>query len=127
MPLVRIDLLKRPDPAFVRTVGAVVYESMRSAINVPEHDNFQVLCEHEAQPIVFDPSYLGIERTPGVVFIQITLNEGRTTEQKKLLYKTIAGGLEARLGVRPEDVLVNLVEVKKENWSFGNGVAQYAG
>jgi phenylpyruvate tautomerase PptA (4-oxalocrotonate tautomerase family) len=127
MPLVRVDLLKRPDPTFARTVGTVVYESMRSAINVPEHDNFQVLCEHDAQPIVFDASYLGIERTPDVVFIQITLNEGRTTEQKKLLYKTIADGLKERLGIRPEDVLINLVETKKENWSFGNGVAQYAG
>jgi phenylpyruvate tautomerase PptA (4-oxalocrotonate tautomerase family) len=127
MPLVRVDLLKRPDPSFARTVGAVVYESMRSAINVPEHDNFQVLCEHDAQPIVFDPNYLGIARTPDVLFIQITLNEGRTTEQKKLLYKTIADRLRQRLGVRPEDVLVNLVEVKKENWSFGNGIAQYAG
>lgn len=127
MPLVRIDLIKRPDPAFARTAGAVVYESMRSTINVPEHDNFQVLCEHEPRHFVFDTSYLGIERTEGILFIQITLNEGRTTEQKKLLYKAIAEGLKHRLGVRPEDVLVNLVEVKKENWSFGNGIAQYAG
>jgi phenylpyruvate tautomerase PptA (4-oxalocrotonate tautomerase family) len=127
MPLVRVDLIKRPDPAFVHTVGTVVYESMRSAIGVPEHDNFQVLCEHDAKQVVFDASYLGIERTPSVVFIQITLNEGRTMVQKKLLYKTIADTLKQRLGVRPEDVLINLVEVKKENWSFGNGVAQYAG
>jgi phenylpyruvate tautomerase PptA (4-oxalocrotonate tautomerase family) len=127
MPLVRIDLIKRPDPAFAHTAGVVVYESMRSTINVPEHDNFQVLCEHEARHFVFDTSYLGIERTEGVLFIQITLNEGRTTEQKKLLYKTIAEGLKQRLGVRPEDVFINLVEVKKENWSFGNGIAQYAG
>jgi phenylpyruvate tautomerase PptA (4-oxalocrotonate tautomerase family) len=60
------------------------------------------------------------------VIIQITWNEGRTVEQKKALYKTIAQGLTATPGIRPEDVLINLVEVKKENWSFGNGVAQYA-
>jgi 4-oxalocrotonate tautomerase len=29
-------------------------------------------------------------------------------------------------GVRREDVWVNLVEVPRENWSFGNGIASYA-
>jgi len=125
MPLVRIDLMKKSDPAFAQRVGKVIYESMKSAINVPEHDNFQVLNEHDERHFIFDPGFLGIERTPGLVIIQISLNEGRTLEQKKLLYKTIADGLE-RLGVRPGDVFINLVEVKKENWSFGNGIAQYA-
>jgi phenylpyruvate tautomerase PptA (4-oxalocrotonate tautomerase family) len=125
MPLVRIDLMKKPDASFGQRVGQVVYESMKSSIGVPDHDNFQVITEHDAQHLIFDTSYLGIERTPGIVMIQIALNEGRTVEQKKLLYKTIAEGLE-RLGVRAQDVLVNLVEVKKENWSFGRGIAQYA-
>jgi phenylpyruvate tautomerase PptA (4-oxalocrotonate tautomerase family) len=125
MPLVRIDLMKKPDASFGQRVGQVVYESMKSSIGVPDHDNFQVISEHDAQHLIFDTSYLGIERTSGIVMIQIALNEGRTVEQKKLLYKTIAEGLE-RLGVRAQDVLVNLVEVKKENWSFGRGIAQYA-
>jgi phenylpyruvate tautomerase PptA (4-oxalocrotonate tautomerase family) len=125
MPLVRIDLMKKPDASFGQRVGQVVYESMKSSIGVPDHDNFQVITEHDAQHLIFDTSYLGIERTQGIVVIQIALNEGRTLEQKKLLYKTIAEGLE-RLDVRAEDVLVNLIEVKKENWSFGRGIAQYA-
>jgi phenylpyruvate tautomerase PptA (4-oxalocrotonate tautomerase family) len=58
--------------------------------------------------------------------IQITWNEGRTLEQKKALYKAIADGLGGRLGLRREDVFVSLVEVRRENWSFGNGIAQYA-
>ena len=125
MPLVRIDLMKKPDASFGQRVGQVVYESMKSSIGVPDHDNFQVITEHDAQHLIFDTSYLGIERTRGIVMIQIALNEGRTVEQKKLLYQTIAEGLE-RLGVRAQDVLVNLVEVKKENWSFGGGIAQCA-
>jgi phenylpyruvate tautomerase PptA (4-oxalocrotonate tautomerase family) len=125
MPLVRIDLMKKPDASFGQRVGQVVYESMKSSIGVPDHDNFQAITEHDAQHLIFDSSYLGIERTAGIVMIQIALNEGRTLEQKKLLYKTIAQGLE-RLGVRADDVLVNLIEVKKENWSFGRGIAQYA-
>jgi phenylpyruvate tautomerase PptA (4-oxalocrotonate tautomerase family) len=125
MPLVRIDLMKKSDSAFAQRVGKVIYESMRSAIGVPEHDNFQVITEHDAQRLIFDPIYLGIERTSGFVMIQISMSEGRTIEQKKLLYKTIAEGL-APLGVRGEDIFINLVEVKKENWSFGHGIAQYA-
>lgn len=126
MPLVRIDIKRNPDPSYAKKLGKVVYDSMKAAINVPEQDNFQVLAEHDDDHFVYDPTYLGINRSDGLVFIQITLNEGRSTDQKKLLYKTIAEGLDREAGVRPEDVFINLVEVKKENWSFGSGVAQYA-
>ncbi|CAM5398345.1 tautomerase family protein [Rhodanobacter lindaniclasticus] len=126
MPLVRIDIKKHSDPQFARNVGRIVYESMRSATGIPDGDNFQILAEHDADHFVYDEAYAGITRTDGLVIIQITFNEGRTTEQKKRLYKAIAEGLHAKLNVRMEDVFVNLVEVKEENWSFGNGVAQYA-
>jgi phenylpyruvate tautomerase PptA (4-oxalocrotonate tautomerase family) len=126
MPLVRIDMLKRTDPNFAGRVGELVYEAMRSAINVPEHDHFQVLREHDTGHFIFDRTYLSIARTEALIMIQITLNEGRTIEQKKALYRAIADSLNTRLGVPRGDVLVNLVEVRKENWSFGDGVAQYA-
>jgi phenylpyruvate tautomerase PptA (4-oxalocrotonate tautomerase family) len=126
MPLVRIDMLKKTDPTFAQRVGKIVYESMRTAINVPEHDNFQILTEHDELHFIHDPNYLGIEYTLDLVIIQITLNEGRTQDQKKLLFKSIAEGLHEQLGLRMADVFVNLVEVRKENWSFGNGMAQYA-
>lgn len=126
MPIVRIDIRRQPDPTYAARIGNVVYESMKSAINVPDHDNFQVLTEHDEHHLVYDPTYLGIARTDGIVIIQITLNEGRTVEQKQKLYRTVADRLHDELGVRPEDVFIGLVEVKKENWSFGNGIAQYA-
>ncbi|KAB0495213.1 tautomerase family protein [Pseudomonas vancouverensis] len=126
MPLVRVDIKKHQDPTHAKRVGQLIYAAMHSAIGVPEHDNFQILAEHDEQHFIFDTEYLGIQRTDNLVIIQITLNEGRTLEQKKLLYKTIAESLHGELGVRMEDVFINLVEVKKENWSFGNGIAQYA-
>ncbi|MBK5354416.1 tautomerase family protein [Pseudomonas sp. TH41] len=126
MPLVRVDIKKHQDPTHAKRVGQLIYAAMRSAIGVPEHDNFQILAEHDEQHFIFDAEYLGINRTDNLVVIQITMNEGRTLEQKKLLYKTIAESLNSELAVRLEDVFINLVEVKKENWSFGNGVAQYA-
>lgn len=126
MPLVRIDIKRNADASYAKRLGKVVYDSMKAAINVPDKDNFQILTEHDDDHFVYDPTYLGIKRSDGLVFIQITLNEGRSTDQKKLLYKTISEGLNREAGVEPGDVFINLVEVKKENWSFGNGIAQYA-
>lgn len=126
MPLVRVSIKQQDDPTYAKRIGQLIYAAMHSAINVPENDNFQILTEHNEQHFIYDPQYLGIDRTDNLVIIQITLSEGRTVDQKKLLYKTIAESLNAQLSLRLEDVFINLVEVKKENWSFGNGIAQYA-
>lgn len=126
MPLVRIDLRKGKTADYRRTIGDVVYDAMREALNVPENDRFQVIAEHDAENLICDPTYLGIARSAECMLIQVTLNGGRTVPMKQAFFKAIADGLERRLGVRREDVVINLVEVPKENWSFGNGVAQYA-
>ena len=125
MPLVRISLMKGKPAGFGEKLGRIVYETMVETINVPQGDRFQVVTEHDASGLLYDPSYLGIQRSDGIVIIQMTITEGRTLEKKKALYKRLAERLNADLGVRIEDVFVNLVEVKKENWSFGNGIAQY--
>jgi 4-oxalocrotonate tautomerase len=125
MPFARIDLAAGKSPAYRRTIGDVVYDAMIATINVPEHDRFQVITEHQLENLIFDRSYLGIERSDDCVFIQVTLNEGRTVEKKQAFYQAVADGLHERLQLRREDVFINLVEAKKENWSFGNGVAQY--
>jgi len=126
MPLVRISLMKGKSNDFGQKVGEIVYQTMVDTIKVPVKDHFQIITEHDSHSLIYDPTYLDIQRTPGIIVIQITLNEGRTVELKKLLYQTIAERLHAGLDVRREDVFISLVEVKKENWSFGNGIAQYA-
>src|SRR5580698_8639014 len=126
MPLVRIDLRQGKPPEYCRKIGDMVYRAMRETINMPEHDRFQVITDHPAEGLVYDPSYLGINRTDDIVFIQITLNSGRTLDQKKALYSRITEFLAKDPGMRPEDVFINLVECPKENWSFGNGIASYA-
>lgn len=125
MPLVRIDFKKGKPGHYRRTIGDVVYEAMRATLNVPENDRFQVIAEHDVENLICDPSYLGIERSADCVLIQVTLSAGRTVEMRQAFYKAIANGLNERLGLRREDVFINLVEVAKENWSFGSGVAQY--
>lgn len=127
MPLVRISLRKGKSADFGKKIGAVIYRTMVDTIDVPPHDNFQLISEHDSDSLIYDPEYLNIPRSDNVIFIQITLNEGRTVEMKKIFYKTLAERLHQELNLRLEDIFINLVEVKKENWSFGNGMAQYAG
>jgi len=126
MPFVRIDLIEGKSADYRKTIGDVIYDAMRSTIDVPENDRFQVIAEHKLENFIYDPTYLGVSRTNDCVFIQITLNTGRTIEKKRAFYKAIADGLHERLSLRREDVFINLVEVGKENWSFGNGLAQYS-
>jgi len=126
MPLVRIDLVEGKPAAYRAAIGEAIYQAMRTTLDVPEDDRFQIFAEHPAGNLTADPNYLGIHRTPDCVIIQITLNEGRTTQMKQAFYHAVADGLHRDPGLRREDVFISLVEVRKENWSFGNGVAQYA-
>ncbi|MGD0687796.1 MAG: tautomerase family protein [Streptosporangiaceae bacterium] len=127
MPLVRVDLVSGKPADYRGEIGAVIYEAMVETLGVPADDRFQVITEHPRENLVADPGYLGIIRTEDCVLIQVTLNAGRTVEVKRAFYRAVADGLHQRLGLRREDVFISLVEVPKENWSFGNGEAQYAG
>jgi 4-oxalocrotonate tautomerase len=126
MPLVRIDLAEGTTSDYRSAIADEVYKAMIGTLRVPADDRFMVISEHKATNFVVDQNYLGIQRTPQCVFIQLTLNVGRDVETKRSFYKAIADGLNQRVGLRREDVFISLVEVTKENWSFGNGEAQYA-
>jgi 4-oxalocrotonate tautomerase len=126
MPLVRVSLREGQSPSYLSAIGESIHQAMLETIQVPKDDRFQIITEHPAGGVVYDPTYLGIGRTDQIVLIQITLNLGRTVDQKRALYEAIADRLARDPGIRKEDVFVNLVEVPKENWSFGNGEASYA-
>lgn len=126
MPLVRIDLLEGKSAQYRRSLGNAVHEAMIATIDVPADDRFQIVTERAPGDFIVDDKYLGIARSADCVIIQITLNDTRTVDQKRALYRTLADNLHRQLGLRREDVFVSLVEVRKENWSFGNGEAQYA-
>jgi phenylpyruvate tautomerase PptA (4-oxalocrotonate tautomerase family) len=125
MPLVRIDLLEGKAPEYRTQIGQIIYQALLDCFNVPKDDRFQIIPEHPQAELQFDRNYLGIHRSDDCIFVQITLNTGRTAEMKQLFYKAVADGLHATVKLRREDVVINLVEVPKENWSFGNGEAQY--
>jgi 4-oxalocrotonate tautomerase len=125
MPFVRIDLIRGKPAQYRKTVGEIVYNAMTEVINVPPHDKFQVITEHAPEEMNFADSYMGNRYTQDIIFIQITLTAGRSVELKQAFYKRIVDDLHKQLNVRPDDVVINLVEVVKENWSFGKGIAQY--
>jgi phenylpyruvate tautomerase PptA (4-oxalocrotonate tautomerase family) len=125
MPLVRISLRQGTSPEYRKALGDGVHRAMVETLAVSADDRFQVISEHPPEGIVYDPQYLGVQRSEHVVFVQISLSTGRKPHQKRLLYKRMAEILASSPGVRPQDLLINLVEVGWENWSFGNGEAQY--
>jgi 4-oxalocrotonate tautomerase len=127
MPLVRINISETASKEVVRTVSNVVYQAMIDVANVPQHDKFQIITRHAAEELVYpEEGYLGVSYTPQIVFIQVVWNAGRTTDTKKAFYKAIADGIHAQAGIRKEDVFINLIDVAREDWSFGNGEMQYA-
>jgi 4-oxalocrotonate tautomerase len=127
MPFARIDLTVGKSAEYRAAIADVVYQAMVEILKAPEGDRFQVVNEHKPENHFVAEQYLGIRHTPDCVFIQLTLVAGRSIDQKKSFYKAVASGLEARIGLSQSDVVIHLVEVAKENWSFGNGEAPYAG
>ena len=125
MPLVRIELKRGKTADYRRALADGVYEAMREAIGIPENDRFILVSEHDADNLSYDRHYLGIDRSDDIVFVQIALRRGRAVEAKQALYRAIAERLGRAPGVRAADIFVTLVENGPEDWSFGDGVAQY--
>lgn len=125
MPLVRIDLRQGKSEAYRKALCDGIYRAMRETFNVPENDRFMIVNEHAAPNFIYAENYLDVTHTDDLVIIQITANDTRTVEQKQAFFARAAALLAENPGLRKEDVFINLVECKKENWSFGNGIAQY--
>lgn len=126
MPLVRITLAAGKPAPYRRAVADGIHDALVETANVPPEDRFQVVEEISAENLVWSQSYLGVDHTPDVIFVQIFLNRGRTVEVKAELYAAIAAKLGESPGVRKGDVIVSLVEVSRENWCFGDGVMSYS-
>jgi 4-oxalocrotonate tautomerase len=125
MPLSRVSLRRGKPAAHRKAILDGIYRAMRATFDVPEEDRFMTITEHDEADFSYSKTYLGIDRSDDLVMIQLTVSNTRTIEQKKALFRQIVANLTADPGLRPEDILINLVEVLPENWSFGHGIAQY--
>jgi 4-oxalocrotonate tautomerase len=125
MPLIHVSLRAGKPEAYRQAIFDSLYRAMRETLGVPEDDQFMTITEHDAANFRYGNAY-GVTRSTDVVYIQITVFNTRTLEQKKALFRRIAELLGESPGIRPEDVFVNLLEAAKENWSVGHGLAQFA-
>ena len=125
MPLVRVDLRRGKSAAHKKAIADGIYRALRETFTVPEEDRFIVITEHDDDGFIYSDNYLDIARSADLVFIQITVTNSRGVDQKKALFARIVAVLAENPGLRREDVFINLLEMLKENWSFGNGIAQY--
>lgn len=126
MPFVRVYLPKGSSSEIKQRVSASVHRALVETFKVPEDDRFQVISEHGQDELICTPAYLGITHSSQVAFVQITCSEGRSVQTKKDLFQRMAELIADTGAFSIADVVINLIEVKKENWSFGAGIAQYA-
>jgi phenylpyruvate tautomerase PptA (4-oxalocrotonate tautomerase family) len=125
MPLLHISLRAGKPEAYRQAIFDGLYRAMRDALSVPDDDQFMTITEHDAANFRYGNGY-GIARSADVVYIQITVFNTRTAEQKKALFQRIAELLDENPGIRPEDVFVVILDAAKDNWSVGHGLAQFA-
>jgi 4-oxalocrotonate tautomerase len=115
MPFVRISLRQGTSPEYRKALADGVHRAMVEAIAIPADDRFQVIREHLPESLIYDPQYVGVQRSDRIVFVQITLSFGRKPQQKRKLYKRMAEILAESPGLPPRDLLINLVETSWEN------------
>lgn len=124
MPIVHIYLTDSDDGR-VRTIADNVHLAMVETIGIPDGDRFQVIHRLRPEDLIFDESFLDIERSSGFLLIEISLAAGRNADVKEELYSRICSRLESNAGCRPEDVFIGLHEVGVADFSLGMGVAQF--
>jgi phenylpyruvate tautomerase PptA (4-oxalocrotonate tautomerase family) len=121
MPFARVDLLKGKSPEYRATLADVVYEGIVGVLKAPDGDRFIVVGEHSPDNLIYDKKFLGLDRSPDFILIQVTSTVGNNKESKLAFYRYIADELKKKLSVRPDDIMINMVFVDRSDWSFGNG------
>ena len=125
MPLIHISMRTGKPEAYRQAIFDSLYRAMREALVVPDDDQFMTITEHDAANFRYGNAF-GVSRSDDLMYIQITVFDTRTTEQKQALFRRIAQLLGDKPGIRPEDVFVTVLASAKENWSVGHGLAQFA-
>ena len=121
MPFARIDLIKGKTPEYRAAVADIVYRGIVDVLKAPDGDRFIVVGEHTADNLIYDPNFLGFERSPDFLLIQVTSTVGNDKPSKLAFFRFVADELKEKLSVRPDDIMINMVYVDRSDWSFGNG------
>jgi 4-oxalocrotonate tautomerase len=125
MPLVKVFLRKGKPPEYLRLMSEAIHAALVREAGIPEDDRFHLIQEMEPELLVADPAYGGVARSEDLIVVEVTLNAGRSVEMKKAIYARMQRNLTREIELRPDDLVVSLLEVSPENWSFGRGLATY--
>lgn len=125
MPFIRVEYMKgqyqdKDLPNISKSIQNVLMEEF----NVPAKDYFQVFQSHDKSEFYYDPNYFNIPRTDKLLYIYVTLAPGRSQEKKFRFYKNLSYILSTNCDIRQENIFIVLVETGRDNWTFGNGLAQ---
>ena len=121
MPFARIDLIQGKSSEYRAAVADIVYRGIVDVLEAPDGDRFVVVGEHTSDNLIYDPTFLDFNRSPDFILIQVTSTVGNKKDTKFAFYRFVADDLQAKLSIRPDDIVINMVFVDKEDWSFGNG------
>lgn len=122
MPLTKISAPKHLSTSQVKALAAAVQDGLVKTCNVPPNDLFQLISRFEADEIVLDPHFGGVNRSNNACIAEIVFLTGRTDDQKRALFRHIADGA-VQAGFRADDIMVALVENSRMDWSLGHGLA----
>ena len=121
MPFARIDLIQGKAPEYRAAVADIVYRGIVNVLKAPDGDRFVVINEHTPANLIYDPNFLGWDRSADFLLIQVTSTVGNDKESKLAFFRFVADELKTRLGLRPDDIMITMVYVDRSDWSFGNG------
>lgn len=124
MPLVRIDVVEGRSDEELRALADTVHSVMLDVFAAPPGDRYQIITEHRARDLILEDTGMGFTPTDAVVLVQV-FQQGRSTDQKRALYRTLAQRLEERHGIAPTEVMVSVTGNSREDWSFAYGRAQF--
>lgn len=125
MPFVRVDYMKgQYNKQELLDVSKVIQSVLMQDFDVPDKDYFQIFQSHEDFEFCYDPNYFDVSRTDKLLYIYVTCAPGRSQTKKLRFYKKLSSALYTKCTVTPQNIFIVLIESARENWSFGNGLAQ---
>ena len=120
MAIVRVDFAQSQPAGFAQRVAQVIDATMQRVLSIPSSENY-IVCQPFSNGATFHaPAHCSADRLEKIVFIQITLNQGRSPELKNTFFQQLKLALVDTQLLTVDNIFINLVEVARENWSFNS-------
>ena len=89
--------LKGKTAEYRATVADVVYKGIVEVLKAPDGDRFIVISEHSSENLIYDPHFLGWDRSPDFILIQVTSTVGNNKDSKLAFFRYVADELKSKL------------------------------